>query len=173
MKEFFLIILVFAVIGGGVYGWSFYRRNAAETTDPRPSISALPNMSADNPSLTSSEDTPSGDTSEDTSSDDASPSRPDDPETIAVSVLNGGAAGGSAGKVTTYLQSKGYKKAKAGNTNGSNIGIVVYYSEDMEDEAKALQLVLLDNYKGVTASPAKDAQNKDASSAPIVVILGS
>lgn len=173
MKEFFLAILVFALLGGGVYGWSLYRHRAVETADPRPSIRELSNMSADNPSLASSQSKEMDTASDDAESADATPSRPDDPDTIAVSVLNGGAVGGSAGKVTTYLQSKGYKKAKAGNTNGSNVGMVIYYADDMEDEAKALQLVLLDSYKGVTASPAKDAKNKDATSASIVVVLGS
>lgn len=171
-----MALLVFAIIGGGIVLGLRYREQAKEAADARPSIvefssADLPeydSASAGDPSMSDGSDV-----SGDVAGSEDSPSRPDDPETIAVSVLNGGAAGGSAGKVTTYLQSKGYKKAKAGNTNGSNVGIVVYYSEDMEDEAKVLQLVLLDSYKGVTASPAKDAKNKDATSAPIVVILGS
>lgn len=173
MKEFFLAILVFALLGGGMYGWSFYRHHAVETSDPRPSINELPTLSAENPSLASSQSEGMDATSDDTESSDTPTAHPDDPETLTVSVLNGGSTGGSAGKMTTYLQSKGYKKAKAGNTDGSNVGIVIYYADDMEDEAKALQLMLLDNYKGVTASPAKDAKNKDATSAPLVVVLGA
>ncbi len=65
------------------------------------------------------------------------------------------------------------KKAEAGNANGSNVGIVIYYSSEMEDESKVLQLLLLKEYKGVVSKPVEDAKIPEAKTAPMVVVLGA
>ena len=170
-----MALLVFAIIGGGIVFGLRYREQAKEAADSRPSIVEF--SSADLPEDTSapteSDSTDDAALPDDTTSSDAAPARPDAPEMIVVKVLNGGAAGGSAGKIVAYLRQNGYLKAEAGNANGSNAGVVVYYAAGMEDESKALQLVLLKEYKGVEAKPVEEAKIPEAKTAPMVVVLGS
>lgn len=174
MKEIFMALLVFAVVGGGVAFGVRYREQVNEAADTRPSIAdfSSANIPEEAGAITASDALDSASTN-DAMSEDVTLARPDAPESIAVKVLNGGAAGGSAGKMTTYLKANGYTKAEAGNANGSNIGIVIYYSSEMEDESKALQLLLLKEYKGVVSKPVEDAKIPEAKTAPIVVVLGA
>ena len=169
MKEIFLSLLVFAVIGSGIALGVWYREDRKESADARPSIE---NFVAENLPENSAEEEVSDDAPDEIKNEDAPPMKPDAPETIAVKILNGGAAGGSAGKVATYLKQNGYAKAEAGNANGSNTGIVVYYAPEMADEVKAIQLLLLKEYKGVTSKPVADAKIPEAKTAPLVVVLG-
>lgn len=171
MKEIFIALLVFAVVGGGIALGLRYREGQKETSDSRPSIA---NFSPENlpENVVKEEDNKKDDSEKETEEGSASV-KSDAPATVAIKVLNGGAAGGSAGKMTTYLKQNGYAKAEAGNADGSNIGIVIYYSALMADEVKALQLLLLKEYKGVTAKPVEDAKIPEAKTAPIVVVLGA
>ena len=169
MKEVFIALVVFGLAGAGVWFGFRYRAEQREATDARPSIE---NFVAENLPENSAEEEVSDDAPDEIKNEDAPPMKPDAPETIAVKILNGGAAGGSAGKVATYLKQNGYAKAEAGNANGSNTGIVVYYAPEMADEVKALQLLLLKEYKGVTSKPVADAKISEAKTAPMVVVLG-
>lgn len=169
MKEVFIALVVFALVGGGVAFGLRYRAERDEAADARPSIE---NFVAENLPENSAKEDASDDAPDKTEKEDVLPMKSDAPETIAVKVLNGGAAGGSAGKVATYLKQNGYAKAEAGNANGSNTGIVVYYAPEMADEVKALQLLLLKTYKGVISKPVADAKIPEAKTAPLVVVLG-
>lgn len=165
-----MALIVFAVVGGGIAFGLRHQDRTREASDPRPSIAgfspenlpeSMPNNSASEASETETEEnTPALE-------------KPDEPSTITIKVLNGGAAGGSAGKMAAYLKKNSYAKAEAGNANGSNSGIVIYYSSEMEDESKVLQLLLLKEYKGVVAKPVEEAKISEAKSAPVVVVLGS
>lgn len=168
MKEVFIALVVFALAGAGVWFGFRYRAERQEVADTRPSIV---NFAPENlPENVAREEDDSG---EETKKEEPAPTKPDAPETIVVKVLNGGAAGGSAGRVAAYLKKNGYAKAEAGNANGANSGIVIYYSAPMADEAKALQLLLLKEYKGVTSKPVEEAKIPEAKTAPIVVVLGA
>lgn len=170
MKEVFIALVVFGLVGAGAWFGLRYRAEQQEAADTRPSIV---NFAPENlPENALREEAPD-DSSDETKKEDTPPTKPDAPETIAVKVLNGGAVGGSAGKVATYLKQNGYTKAEAGNAGGSNAGIVIYYAPEMADEVKALQLLLLKEYKGVTSKPASEAKVSEAKTAPIVVILGA
>lgn len=166
-----MALLVFAIIGGGIAFGLRYREQARETADTRPSIANfapvnLPeNASSDSMDDAAKDDTPT--------KEDAAPAKPDAPASLVVKVLNGGAAGGSAGKMVSYLKQNGYTKAEAGNANGANKGVVIYFSVDMADEAKVLQLLLLKQYQGVEAKPVAEAKIPEAKTAPMVVVLGS
>ncbi len=175
MKEIFMALLVFAVVGGGVAFGVRYREQANEAADTRPSIADFSsvNIPGGETDAMASSDALGSASPSDVTSEDVTLARPDAPESITVKVLNGGAAGGSAGKMTTYLKANGYTKAEAGNANGSNVGIVIYYSSEMEDESKVLQLLLLKEYKGVVSKPVEDAKIPEAKTAPMVVVLGA
>lgn len=166
-----MALLVFVVVGSGVALGFRRHEQAKEAADARPSIA---DFSPANLPESVSEDAII-DTAESAAParEDAVPAKLDAPAGVVVKVLNGGAAGGSAGKMVMYLKTSGYAKAEAGNANGSNAGIVIYYSSGMEDEAKALQLTLLKLYKGVESKAASDAKVPEAKTAPIVVVLGS
>ena len=178
MKEIIMALVAFAVVGSVLVFGVRYSEQSKQSADTRPSIAEF--SSADIPKSESasatddaSETASSADASTGESSKESTQERLSDPASIVVKVLNGGAAGGSAGKVAAYLKSNGYSKAESGNASGTNSGIVVYYASDMADEAKALQLVLLKNYKGVEAKPAGEAKAPEAKMAPMVVILGA
>ena len=171
MKELFLAVLTFAILGGGVVFGIRYREQAKEVADMRPSIANfapvnLPeNVSKDSMDDMAKDDAPT--------KEDAAPAKPDAPASLVVKVLNGGAVGGSAGKMVSYLKQNGYAKAETGNANGANKGVVIYFSVDMADEAKVLQLLLLKQYQGVEAKPVAEAKIPEAKTAPMVVVLGS
>lgn len=168
MKEIFIALSVFVLAGVGVwFGYRYYKDQRA-LSDARPSIERF---SSEN--LPKDKKVPVVDSNNEKNSEVPKvPGKPDDPKMIAIKVLNGGAAGGSAGKMVAFLKSNGYEKAEAGNANGSNSGIVVYFAPEMSDEVKPLQIVLLKSYRGVTAKPVADAKIPEAKMAPIVVVVG-
>ncbi len=171
MKEVFMALVVFAVIGGGVALGVRYRDQAKEAADARPSIASFAPTNL--PESVARTDVPESAPKNGTPAESVAITKPDVPETIVVKVLNGGAAGGSAAKVAAYLKANGYTKAETGNANGSNVGIVIYYSADMTDEVKSLQLLLLKQYKGVGSKAATDTKIPEAKTAPLVVVLGA
>lgn len=172
MKEVFIALLMFALVGGGVVFGFRYRAERKDATDLRPSIA---DFSPENlPANIVKEDAPNSNAAEgETKKEESTPAKLDAPAMIAVRILNGGAVGGSAGKMVAYLKQNGYTKAEAGNANGANVGIVVYYSVPMADEAKALQLLLLKEYKGVTSKPVEEAKIPEVKTTPIAVVLGA
>ncbi len=173
MKEIFMALLVFAVVGG-IFAFGIrYHEQTKKATDTRPSIAEFSSADIPKEDSTMATSDVSDSALSDNTTKDVAIARPESPENITVKVLNGGAAGGSAGKIATYLKTNGYTKAEAGNANGSNTGIVIYYSSEMEDESKALQLLLLKEYKGVVSKPAEDAKIPEAKTAPMVVVLGA
>ena len=166
-----MALLVFAVIGGGIALGLRYREQARETADMRPSIANFaPVNLPENVSHDSTDDAAKNDAP---TKEDVVPAKPDAPASVVVKVLNGGAVRGSAGKMVSYLKQNGYAKAETGNANGANKGVAIYFSADMADEAKVLQLLLLKQYQGVEAKPVAEAKIPEAKTAPMVVVLGS
>lgn len=172
MKEIFMALVVFALVGSGIFFGLRFREERKEASDARPSIA---NFAPENlPENAVKEESDAKDDSEkETEKEEPAPAKPDAPAVLVIKVLNGGSVGGSAGKMVTYLKQNGYTKAEAGNASGANTGIVIYYSAPMVDEAKALQLLLLKEYKGVTAKPVEEAKISEAKTAPLVVVLGA
>jgi cellobiose-specific phosphotransferase system component IIB len=93
------------------------------------------------------------------------------PAEINIKVLNSGALAGSAGKVSSLLVSKGYKKAQAGNGESENVsGSFVYFSgEEFKKQAEAVNEILI---AGKIKSEMKEAATAEQKSADVVVILG-
>lgn len=106
----------------------------------------------------------------DSSQKTESAEEPIDSAKINVTVLNGGAAPGSAGKIKEFLADKGYGKAEAGNVdNGSYDGIAVYYKENFKKAAQDLAKILEEKYPDVSV---KEASSSEEQQGGLVVILG-
>lgn len=87
----------------------------------------------------------------------------------AIKILNGGAAGGSAGKVKELLASKGYKKLEAGNSNNTYSGTVIFYQTESK---AAAEKILADIKSKYPSAQIKIASSSEEKSGAIVIILG-
>jgi hypothetical protein len=92
------------------------------------------------------------------------------PAEIKISILNGGAAAGTAGKVKTLLVGQGYKLAEAKNAEGdAYVGTIIYYIEGLSKNAETVKEVLKVKYPKAETKAAATTEEK---SADIVIILG-
>lgn len=90
---------------------------------------------------------------------------------VEVKVLNGGAARGSAGTLVDILKKAGYSKAAFGNTVADYTGTKIYYGTNAQSAAEKVKELVSKTYPTVVIAPA-EANNKDATAASVVVILG-
>lgn len=166
------VVLLGCILLGGALWWS-YTRIYLEAREEKASIAKL---SSDIPMS----ETTDAEASSDTTIPVAIPSTPVSGEPAAVSVdaeqetiavLNGGGAKGSAGTVAALLKQDGYAKVTTGNTTKDYVGVTVYHAADKDGAAAMVVKSLLKQYpKAVSKeAPKTDAE---ASSAPIVVIIG-
>ncbi len=88
-----------------------------------------------------------------------------------ITVLNGGAATGSASKLATALKADKVD-ASTGSTQGDFTGTVVYYATGKEDAAKALLPFVQKTFKDATIKP-QDTTKKETATTDITVILGA
>lgn len=94
-----------------------------------------------------------------------------DPSTVRVTVLNGGAAVGSASVVKNLLVEKGYGKTDAANAKSTYTGEVIYYKNGFAVSAKEIATILSASYP--KASVRMDDAMAQAGGADVVVILGT
>jgi len=92
-------------------------------------------------------------------------------ETLAVTVLNGGAPKGSAATLVSLLKADGFAKAVTGNSVGDYSGLVVYRAEGSDSAAEAVRKALSAKYPSVSVKPA-DPKNSETTKSAIVVIFG-
>ncbi|OGI16126.1 MAG: hypothetical protein A2878_03150 [Candidatus Moranbacteria bacterium RIFCSPHIGHO2_01_FULL_54_31] len=166
---FALMILFVAASIAGI-GWVAYAKwQSKRMATKQPSISALQAQSNEQ------ENAPASD--EPASPDEDVPNTKTDTDNVAaakkldMSVLNGGAAKGSAGTIAEFLKTEGYTKVTAGNTLKDYAGIAVYYADGLEKEADAVKASLVKKYPQAKTLPA-DAKNKETSVSQVTVILG-
>lgn len=88
-----------------------------------------------------------------------------------IKALNGGAAKGSAGKVSEILKKDGFSKVLPGNTLNDYTGSAVYFSPGLEQEANFVKETLLKEYPKVEVKAAIKT-NAETTQAPIVIIVG-
>jgi cytoskeletal protein RodZ len=92
------------------------------------------------------------------------------PKDLTVSVLNGGAPAGVAGKIKSLLIGKGYEKTVAKNAEkDDHTGQRVYYQAGFEKAAAQIVALLKTDYPQIDAKEASSAEEKSAN---IVVMLG-
>lgn len=90
---------------------------------------------------------------------------------VEVKVLNGGASRGSAGTLVDILKKAGYTKAAFGNTVADYTGTKIFYGAQSQSAAEKVKELVAKTYPDVVLAPA-EANDKDATAAAIVVILG-
>lgn len=171
MKEGFLAIVFIGIVVGASWFGSHWQERQDEAADTRPSIDTLKQSA-----VLSSGSAQSGIPQEDASPEIVSvPTIPqsdkvEDKGKLAVTVLNGGAAKGSAVKGQTLLKEAGYTQAKNGNTVGNYVGTSVYYLDGFAANAEQIKQALSKEYPGAQIKQADP--KKEEGSASIVVILG-
>src|SRR3990167_9496042 len=90
---------------------------------------------------------------------------------LEISVLNGGAAKGSAGTLANFLKQEGYGKTDSGNTLKDYSSVALYYASGLEKEALSVKESVAKKYPQAKILPA-DSQNKETSVSQITIILG-
>jgi hypothetical protein len=85
-------------------------------------------------------------------------------------ILNGGAAAGTAGKLSVFLEGKGFTQITTKNAElDMHEGVVVYYQAEYETFAKKILDVLNVKYKDAKS---QFAQNDEQKSSDVVILLG-
>lgn len=90
---------------------------------------------------------------------------------LEISVLNGGAAKGSAGILADVLKKEGYGRTDSGNTARDYIGVTLYYTIGLEKEAAIVKESVAKKYPLAKILPV-DTKNKETSVSQVTIILG-
>lgn len=170
----FLLMIIFTLLSIAGVGWAAYSKWVASRDEARqPSIAALEEKKDEkSEALPAQPDAAKTENQENKTAPDAAGNSADTKaKDTPISVLNGGAAKGSAGIVADILKKDGYAKVTAGNTLGDYVGVTVYHAAGSDKEAQGVQSSLLAKYPQAKLLPA-DAKNKETSVSQITVILG-
>lgn len=166
----FAVMIVFVLASLSGIGWAVYSQwTKAQDAAARPSIAELPDQEA----MTGEAPLPAAEKPE-TQPAVAEETKTESTLTVKqsdISVLNGGAAKGSAGVLAEILKKNGYTKVTVGNTLLDYQGLVIYYSSGKEKEAEAVKALLAAKYAQTKIAPA-DTKNKETSTASLTVIVG-
>lgn len=171
------VIVVFLLLAAAGIAWAIYggvAQNQAEKNELSISgLGAAGENSAEKEAEKKQEATPAASPAPaDTSKTPPASSATSPPaQTPAVSVLNGGATVGSAGKLVTALKQEGYTRITAGDTTTNYTGVVIYYAEAVAQEAESLKLTVIKTYPKVTIAKAITA-NAETTKSPLTVIIG-
>lgn len=160
-----IIILILGFVAG--LGWTGYSTwKMAKEKDNQPSIATLEEKKEEAPKeevkpieKEASKEVPTTD-----------PSITKAKET-SITVMNGGAAKGSAGTLMEALKKDGYSKVTTGNTLADYKGTVIYFGTGLDKEAEAVKTSILKAYPQATVKPA-ESTNKETSVTPLTIILG-
>lgn len=172
----FAVLIVFtitSIVGVGFVAYTKWQMSRQESA--RPSIVALATEQEKNGEKTPDSIEGSEMTEEKQEPDTAAHTAQDEAlvqlKATAISVLNGGAAKGSAALATDILKAAGYSKSVAGNATGDYVGVVVYHASGMEQAATIIKEVLVKKYPNTTIKAALPG-NKETTVSSITVILG-
>lgn len=167
---FCLALSLFSATGYfGFVGYRYFKR--VQTEKAIPSLEALPKAEV----VASIPETPdpNRENSAETVAPAADPSTPTvvDRKTLALKVLNGGAAKGVAGTYAEKLKAAGFAKTVVGNTFGDYTGQTLYYAKGQSVEADVIKAEVMKTYPTITVKEASSG-DKDALAATYVLILG-
>ncbi len=164
-----MIMFVIASIAG--IGWVAYSQwKSARVLKEQPSILALqtqPNEPEIAPAEPPKTDAAQADTKEQAATEDSTVAA----KKLEISVLNGGAAKGSAGVLADFLKTERYSKVIAGNTQKDYTGTVIYYAANLDKEAGVIKASVTKKYPQAQMLPT-DATNKETSVSKITIIIG-
>lgn len=171
MGTVLLVIIVFfilsSLVGVGWVGYSQYRN--AQIEKNRPTIQTLTEPEADPIAQGERQEAAPADAPA-----TEAPAQSEEAKDISkekISVLNGGAAAGSAVKLADALKQDGLTAVTTGSTQADFTGTVVYYLKEKEGEAKALLPLVQKQYPSATLKEQDPAQKETATEA-LTVILG-
>lgn len=176
MKEIFGSIIFLVIVSGIMFSVVWWKDTAEQKQETRPSIGTLAQNTSITPS-TSVQETSSSEEEirKDDGENKTQQSGGAQPETakdkLDVKVMNGGAAKGSAGKISEFLKTSGYTAVKIGNAVGDYIGVTVYYLDGNQGNAEALKQALAKDYPQVQTKTATSSKTEEGS-APVVVMVG-
>ncbi len=167
-----MILSVVASIGG--IGWVMYARWKMErAADSRASITELIKKADQETGDVASPATATPQKNE--TDQGINPSTNEEIISVAkkleISVLNGGAAKGSAGILADFLKKEGYLKTDMGNTLKDYAGVIIYYTASLEKEAEMIQASVIKKYPQAKILPA-DSKNKETLVSQVTIILG-
>jgi hypothetical protein len=171
MKEALVSIVFLGIVGGFIWFGADWSEKKKEQADSRPSIGALSSAPAAQKNEEPKAEVSASQPPEDKPEQGASAKPAEDPAKLAVKVLNGGAAKGSAAKVQALLKQGGYAQAQAGNTVGDYAGTTVYYLEGFKESAEQVKQVLAKDYPNVQTKQASSNKSEEGG-ASVVVIMG-
>lgn len=163
-----MLLFVVASIAG--IGWAVYSKwQGTRMAENQPSITALSESSdeAAPPAESQQANTPQAVNADQQPAADSAEAA----KKLEVSVLNGGAAKGSAGVLAEFLKTEGYAKTLAGNTLKDYAGTVVYHAASLEKEAEAVRTSVAKKYPQAKTLPA-DVGNKETSVSAVTIIIG-
>lgn len=156
------------LFGAGFFAYLGYRI-VQTTQDDRASIETLGTEGTEEPVIAASEEavveTPA--VAEETVVEEK---KELDKATVEIVVLNGGAPGGTAGKVTQILSDAGFAKAEAGNADKARSETEIFFGEGSEDAAEAVREALSDPYPDAKTTAA-DPKDPDTVVAPVTVVV--
>lgn len=169
----FAFMLIFVVASVGGIGWVVYSRWKIEReAGNSPSITGLlkkTEQKADN--AASAEMPVSENKNVDTSANAINEGTISAAKKLEISVLNGGAAKGSAGTLADFLKKEGYLKTDMGNTLKDYVGVTIYYSAVLEKEAGIVKESVVKKYPQVKIMLA-DPKNKETLVSQVTIIIG-
>lgn len=169
----FAFMLLFVIVSIASIGWGTYSKWKTErAAKAEPSIAVLSEQANEQQNAAAADVTKTAE------SDQTKPSagQADEDALVAVkkasvSVLNGGAAKGSAGLAVDFLKKEGYASVTPGNTLKDYAGTTLYYAVGLEKEAEIIKMTVIKKYPQVKTLPA-EVKNKETSVAPVTLILG-
>jgi cytoskeletal protein RodZ len=166
----FACMLVFVVASIGFIGWGVYTKwKNVKMAKAEPSIMVLSEKASEESPVIAADETSlvSDALQQETGSATVSVSA----KKVALSVLNGGAAKGSAGAAVDLLKKDGYINVTSGNSIKDYVGVVIYYAPALEKEAESIKMTVIKKYPLAKTLPA-DVKNKETSVSQVTVILG-
>lgn len=169
-----MILLLLAFVGGA--SWLAYTKwwKVTKEADARPSIIGLSLAEKERAEKEKAAEEKIEAAKEEQKSAEALPK---DPAAVTaakaaiLSVLNGGAAKGSAGTLVETIKKEGFAKAVVGNATGDYMGVVIYHKAGLEKEAEVVRESVAKTYPKAEVKVAVTT-NKETSVSPITVILG-
>lgn len=169
----FAFLLLFVVASITSIGWGVYSEWKNErNTKALPSIAVLSQQSGEQQNVLSADSVKVAENEQaQRSQKQASADISMAAEKLFVSVLNGGAAKGSAGTLVDFLKKDGYINVTPGNTLKNYAGIIIYYAAGLEKEAETIKVTVIKKYPQVKILPA-DVKNKETSVSQVTIILG-
>lgn len=167
-----LVIIIFFILSSllGI-GWVVYSQwNNAQIEKGKPTIQTLSEPEADPVVESERQEAVTADAPASESAAQTEETKDITKEKIAI--LNGGAAAGSAVKLSDTLKLEKLTEITTGSTQADFTGTTVYYKKEKEGEAKVLLPLVQKTYKDAVLKE-QDTTKSETATADLTIILGA